>query len=1808
MNGYKLRKMLSKGIVTVLALTLALPVNAADTPSGVQVLDPPAIQYQAPESSVPPVPKVDKELKKQFENEVYVSYLIKMKEQADPQTVSLQAQRKAKANRATPAAMKLSARNAVITTLRETASRTQSPIHNQLTKLKLGNKGVKDFKSYFIVNAMSVTSTKEVMEELAARSDILTIVPDRKRYLDKAIQTEPSSLNPNSIGTSSSEIEWNVKRVQAPEVWSKGIDGTGIVVANMDTGVDYTHPALKRKWRGYNARGEIENPELSWYDADNYNKLPIDTDGHGTHTMGTMVGSEDDGKNQIGVAPGAKWIALRLFDPYAYDSTILRGAQWLLAPMDKQGRLHPEMAPDIVNNSWSGGSDKDEWFRPMVEAWRAAGIFPVFSAGNTQYDGETGEAGSIANPANYPESFATGATDSNGQLADFSLRGPSPYGELKPEVSAPGVYIRSSVPKGYYEGGWSGTSMAAPHTAAIAALLLQANRSLTVEQLEEVLQNTATPRTDTEYPSSPNQGYGYGIVNALKAVNSVMEGAGKVSGTVMVKGTDTQVPVITHTPLVSIFKDVEAVLTANVRDNISVSSVQVFGRVSGTEPYIPFPMKRTYGDARDGNYTAVVPKSMIQLAGLEYYIQITDYGKNVIETPVYHVDVSNGITPGYVQDFETDLNGFTIQAKSGAPWAWGIPTAGPRTAYSGKKVLSTSLNKLYEPQTNTEIIMPPIDLTKSDEGGFITFKHWYDMETDFDFGGIWIASKETNYEYVQQFSLTGTGKAWTTKFLDVTRYAGQRIFLKFTFTSDFIHNKSGWFIDDLALRTRDQTVPSAPGGLKGTSNLYGNAQLTWDAAEDYDVYAYSVYRTTYGGSEPERLATVETKAYTDTSALINNTYVYSVSSIDYSGNESSKSDGVTMTVYGPDILFEDSFDGPDDNGWTHSGKEDLWQRVSPAYPGPSTAVSAPYAWASSPNRYYPSNADASLISPILDLTGRKEVALTFDQWYVIESYRDFGIVEITNNGGKTWAQLAKYNNNVIGYKWNSITYNLSKYAGQKVQVRYRLTSDEGGNYEGWYLDNFKVFSSHVVPSLKIPSVVSSEISSYRPTSAEVSSLEDETVQADADTSQQTAESVTFSTGDETANDPPQFLPVEAVITLRETGLATGADPITGAFSFTHSAGVYEVTAESYGYYPQTKQVTIAGNGVTTNLDFQLEAKPYGTIAGTVSDKLTGKAIAGATVMVREDARVSPVTTDDSSRFTLQALEGTYTLAVFADNYMIKNVPVTVLPDRDIAVDITLGSFAGIPGEIKYDDGSLNSGGTRFAKGGNAFALRITPPATGTLVTGASFLLRDDGEDPKPRRYEFQYALMDASGPNGSPGKMISGPFTGTGLPNKQLTTVTFPEPVSMASEFYIVYIQVGDSEDAPWLGTWYSKISERRSWDRNNNLWGLISGLNANSEYMIRANVLNPLDAPVITDPASPRVTNQSSVNVTLTSPVEGVTAHVYNGLNFAATGALVNGKLTIPVTLQPGLNQISAELSYDDLVSERSASVSINLDNAAPIINLVSPAEGTRTNQSTITVTGTTYDEHPGELKINGETIQTADGGKFSTQVHLKDGENRIAIQASDQAGNVTDLIRTVTLDTTKPVITNIEPAVDLYLARGQTLNVAFDSEPDVAASFSVAIPPSLLLSGMSSTWKLTEKTPGHYEGSFLIPNSLLVEGAAITVSAVDQAGNRTDTAALGKLYVRNLAPVAVIQASATTDSLKDNAFSASGSSDPDGTTLNYAWDFGDGTASSLVNVNKRFKRPGTYTVTLTVTDEDGAQSKATHVIIVKKPHPNRD
>ncbi len=387
---------------------------------------------------------------------------------------------------------------------------------------------VKDVQRFWISPIISLKANPKIIRELALRDDVAFIRPDEKIVL----QEDFSTVTPTSMTSSDAWLS-NLDMIDVDKVQELfGFNGNGVVVANIDTGVDYYHPALMKKYRGYNANG-VPNHQGNWYVVTGEPYIyPGDGYGHGTHTMGTILG--DDGAGQrVGVAPGAKWIAVKAFtnQGYTYESWLHAAFQWVLAPAD-----NPALAPDIVNNSWGSDNGSDERFRDDVKALRAAGIFTVFSAGNNgPY------AGTIGSPASYPEAFSVGAVDSVKLPASFSSRGPSPWNEVKPEISAPGVNILSSYPGGGYIK-MSGTSMAAPHVAGVAALLIQANPNLSVDQLEQTLISSAEPLGS----NIPNNDTGYGLVNAFTAVLQVTQN-GVLQGSVVSAENNQGIPYPTVT-------------------------------------------------------------------------------------------------------------------------------------------------------------------------------------------------------------------------------------------------------------------------------------------------------------------------------------------------------------------------------------------------------------------------------------------------------------------------------------------------------------------------------------------------------------------------------------------------------------------------------------------------------------------------------------------------------------------------------------------------------------------------------------------------------------------------------------------------------------------------------------------------------------------------------------------------------------------------------------------------------------------------------------------------------------------------------------------------------------------------------------------------------------------------------------------------------------------------------------------------------------------------------------------------------------
>ncbi|MBI5878128.1 MAG: S8 family serine peptidase [Chloroflexi bacterium] len=374
----------------------------------------------------------------------------------------------------------------------------------------------------WIANALAGEADRDTILALAALSEVSVVRADHVRQLVDGVLTAADDAPP-AAPAAASAAEWNLQLIGADRVWSAfGIDGSGVVIANLDTGVDWQHPALQTRYRGYRGSGPAVHTG-NWFDATGSGYLyPGDGYGHGTHTMGTLVGGAPG--DTIGVAPGAKWIAAKIFDNSGrgLDSWIHAGFQWVIAPGGD-----PALAPDIVSNSWGTDNGFDTVFQDDVRAVRAAGIVQVFSNGNNGVMG----LGTVGAPASYPESFGVGATDSADQVAYFSSRGPSPIdGHIKPDVSAPGVGVRSSVPGGGYQL-MSGTSMAAPHVAGLAALLRQAQPSLTVDGTYYLITSTALPLTT----SVPNNNTGWGRVDAFQAVLQATA-YGTLSGTITAEG------------------------------------------------------------------------------------------------------------------------------------------------------------------------------------------------------------------------------------------------------------------------------------------------------------------------------------------------------------------------------------------------------------------------------------------------------------------------------------------------------------------------------------------------------------------------------------------------------------------------------------------------------------------------------------------------------------------------------------------------------------------------------------------------------------------------------------------------------------------------------------------------------------------------------------------------------------------------------------------------------------------------------------------------------------------------------------------------------------------------------------------------------------------------------------------------------------------------------------------------------------------------------------------------------------------------
>ncbi|NLE44744.1 MAG: S8 family serine peptidase [Chloroflexi bacterium] len=398
-------------------------------------------------------------------------------------------------------------REDVVAALRARSETSQIPLKAYLDGAK-GAGLVESYSSFWIFNGMAARAQAAWVRSLAAHPAVGVVYLDQARNWltgsDATFVADHPCLASEDVDDSSVTPAWGVTRIRADQVWdSLGISGAGAVVAGMDSGVDWNHPALQTNYRGYAGHGLVTH-HANWFDAVNGSLYPTDDNGHGTHTLGTAVGQVG-----IGVAPDARWIAVKVLNSngVGYDSWIHAGFQWLLAPGGD-----PANAPDVVNCSWGSDIGALTVFQDDLIALRAAGIVPIFSSGNA------GPAsGTVGSPASLPQALAVGALDENDAVATFSSRGPSPWDEIRPHVTAPGVNIRSSLPGGVY-GQSNGTSMAAPHVSGIVALLRAISPTLTVPQATFVVTSTAVQIGEVV----PNNDTGWGRADALNAAIALL--------------------------------------------------------------------------------------------------------------------------------------------------------------------------------------------------------------------------------------------------------------------------------------------------------------------------------------------------------------------------------------------------------------------------------------------------------------------------------------------------------------------------------------------------------------------------------------------------------------------------------------------------------------------------------------------------------------------------------------------------------------------------------------------------------------------------------------------------------------------------------------------------------------------------------------------------------------------------------------------------------------------------------------------------------------------------------------------------------------------------------------------------------------------------------------------------------------------------------------------------------------------------------------------------------------------------------------
>jgi len=934
--------------------------------------------------------------------------------------------------------------------LSNTANASQKNVASYLNNLNVKH------QSFWIKNTILVESSDiNVLNGLLNFAEVEAIRP-RKEYILYEPDTSAAVLD---YGINA--VEPNISHVNADDAWALGFTGEGLVVANVDTGVRYTHDALVNQYRGNNGGSFDHN--YNWFNPyDPTDVVPRDGHGHGTHTMGTMVG-DDGGANQIGMAPNAEWIACSgCPDGSCWDVSLLGCGEWIAAPTDLAGENpDPDMRPNAVNNSWGDcGQSYDPWYEDVINGWHAAGVYPVFSNGNASNCGYPSPPGlnTVGNPARSGNVSGVGAsTQSSGEYATFSNWGPTDHADtvnptdgfvyMKPQVLAPGQNIRSSTPgsDSSYQGGWSGTSMSAPHVTGLVALIWQAAPCLVGDYAttENLIESTAVDMVyddgSEDTPTNfPNYATGWGEIDALAAV----EAAAGLCGDSTLQGTVTDS--FTTVPLSGAMVEIMGTDPENERI--------VYTNEAG------FYTAAVYADtyAITVSKFGYTPETVIGVVVASEATVTQDFALEELPTAmvsgtVYDGGIEGGVAHGYPL-----YASLTFAATGFSETIYTDPFTGEYEVelYLGQEYTVTvaAVPMGYEPLVDT--FTPLIDTDEQDYTLYMPvgtcsapgYTPDYDFFWDFEMDdGGFVTGGTTSFAWGDFTNGPGEGHSGTKGL--ATNPSG-----------NYNPNELGWIESpEIDLSAYGTDTPAIQWWdwkhIESATYDWARMDVTKDGGTTWDTVWGPVGGVSDTTFHQQTIALDPSYNVADFQFRF---YFKSDSIIQYEGWYIDDVGIIEIPIPAPTEVFATDFE-TDNGGFVVSGANATWEWGVPTT-GPGSAYSGDNVWATNLDGSYNNSEQSYLTSPTIDLSAYPGLAptISFMHWMDSESNTwDWGAVEVTKDSGASWQVVFEKFGDVLTWTPKSIPLDAS-YAVSDFQFRFFMRSDGSLNYPGWYIDDVAV--------------------------------------------------------------------------------------------------------------------------------------------------------------------------------------------------------------------------------------------------------------------------------------------------------------------------------------------------------------------------------------------------------------------------------------------------------------------------------------------------------------------------------------------------------------------------------------------------------------------------------------------------------------------------------------------------------------------------------------------------------------------------------